>query len=189
MRNVVVIGVGMTKFGKFPETPIEVLGRQAAWDAMKDAGMGPKDIQVAYVGNLTERRETGHISCVGQEILRGVGIRSIPITRVENACASGSTAFREAYMAVASGFYDIAMALGVEKLTGGTGAPLGPHRRQHRRDRGVRPSRGVGDARAKAHGPVRHDPRAARDGGREEPQKREAEPPGVPRPRKSPSKR
>jgi acetyl-CoA acetyltransferase len=125
MRNVVVIGVGMTKFGKFPETPIEVLGRQAAWDAMKDAGMGPKDIQVAYVGNLTERRETGHISCVGQEILRGVGIRSIPITRVENACASGSTAFREAYMAVASGFYDIAMALGVEKLTGGTGAPLG----------------------------------------------------------------
>jgi acetyl-CoA acetyltransferase len=124
MRPVVVIGIGMTKFGKFPEIPIEKMGRDAAWDAMKDAGMGPKDIQVAYVGNLMERRETGHISCVGQEILRGVGIRGIPITRVENACASGSTAFREAYMAVASGFYDIAMALGVEKLTGGTGAPL-----------------------------------------------------------------
>jgi acetyl-CoA acetyltransferase len=124
MRQVVVIGVGMTKFGKFPETPIEVLGREAAWDALKDAGVGPKDIQVAYVGNLTESRETGHISCVAQEILRGVGIRAIPITRVENACASGSTAFREAYMAVASGFYDMAMALGVEKLTGRGGAPL-----------------------------------------------------------------
>ncbi len=124
MRNVVVIGVGMTKFGKFPEVPIEVLGREAAWEAMKDAGLGPKDIQVAYLGNLTESRETGHVSCVAQEILRGVGIRAIPITRVENACASGSTAFREAWMAVASGFYDIAMAVGVEKLTGRGGAPL-----------------------------------------------------------------
>ena len=125
MRSVVVIGVGMTKFGKFPEIPVEQLGREAARDAMKDAGLGPKDIQVAYLGNLTEGRDTGHNSCVAQEILRGAGLLEIPITRVENACASGSTAFREAWMAVASGFYDIAMAVGVEKLTGRGGAPLG----------------------------------------------------------------
>ena len=119
-----VIGVGMTKFGKFPEMPVEQLGREAAWEAMKDAGLGPKDIQVAYLGNLTESRETGHISCVAQEILRGVGIRGIPVTRVENACASGSTAFREAWMAVGSGLYDIALAVGVEKLNGRGPAPL-----------------------------------------------------------------
>jgi acetyl-CoA acetyltransferase len=125
VRSVVVIGVGMTKFGKFPEVPVEQLGQEAARDAMKDAGLGPNDIQVAYVGNLTESRATGHKACAGHEILRGAGIRKIPITRVENACASGSTAFREAWMAVASGFYDIAMAVGVEKLTGRGPAPLG----------------------------------------------------------------
>ena len=125
MRNVVVIGVGMTKFGKFPEIPVEQLGREAAWGSLKDAGLSPKHIQVAYLGNLTERRETGFVSCAAQEILRGVGIRGVPITRVENACASGSTAFREAWMAVGSGLYDLAMAIGVEKLNGRGPAPLG----------------------------------------------------------------
>lgn len=125
MRPVVVIGVGMTKFGKFPDVPVVQLGREATRDAMKDAKVGPRDIQVAYVGNLTESKETGHVSCMAQDTLRGVGIRAIPITRVENACASGSTALREAWIAVGSGLYDIALALGVEKLTGRSGAPLG----------------------------------------------------------------
>ncbi len=125
MRKVVVIGVGMTKFGKFPELTIEQLGREAAWAAMKDAGIRPQDIQVAYLGNLTEGKETGHNSCVAQEILLGVGVRGIPITRVENACSSGSTAVREAWMAVGSGLYDMALAIGVEKLTGRGPAPLG----------------------------------------------------------------
>ena len=124
MRKVLAIGVGMTKFGKFPDLSVEQLGRDAVWAAMKDAGIRPQDIQVAYLGNLTESRETGHISCVAQEILRGVGIRGIPTTRVENACASGSTAIREAWMAVGSGLYDIALAVGVEKLTGRGPAPL-----------------------------------------------------------------
>ncbi|MCX5913422.1 MAG: thiolase family protein [Deltaproteobacteria bacterium] len=124
MRKVLAIGVGMTKFGKFPDLSVEQLGRDAVWAAMKDAGFRPKDIQVAYLGNLTESRETGHISCVAQEILRGVGIRGIPTTRVENACASGSTAIREAWLAVGSGLYDIALAVGVEKLTGRGPAPL-----------------------------------------------------------------
>ena len=118
VRKVIVIGVGMTRFGKFPELTVEQLGREATWAALKDAGIHPQDIEVAYVGNLTECKATGHVSCVAQEILRGVGIRGIPTTRVENACCSGSTAFREAWMAVGSGLYDMALALGVEKLTG-----------------------------------------------------------------------
>ena len=124
MRKVVALGVGMTKFGKFPDLPVEQLGRDAVWAAMKDAGIRPKDVQVAYLGNLTEGRETGHISCVAQEILRGIGVRGIPTTRVENACASGSTAIREAWLAVGSGLYDLALAVGVEKLTGRGPAPL-----------------------------------------------------------------
>jgi acetyl-CoA acyltransferase len=61
---------------------------------------------------------------VAQEILQGVGVRGISVTRVENACASGSSAFREAWIAVGSGLYDIALAAGVEKLTGRGSAPL-----------------------------------------------------------------
>lgn len=124
MRKVVVIGVGMTKFGKFPDLTVEQLGREAAWQALKDAGLGPQKVEVAYVGNLTEGRETGHVSCLAQSILLGVGVKGIPITRVENACTSGSTAFREAWMAVGSGLYDVALALGVEKLTGRGPGPL-----------------------------------------------------------------
>lgn len=116
MRDVAVIGVGMTKFGKFLEIPIKDLGRMATWEALKDAGVSPKDIQIAYVGNACLGTITGQTMVLGQIILKEVGIRYIPITNVENACASGSSAFREAWMAVASGMYDIALAVGAEKL-------------------------------------------------------------------------
>ncbi len=116
MREVAVIGVGMTRFGKFLETPIKVLGRMATWDAFKDAGVSPKYIQIAYVGNACLGAITGQYMVLGQIILKEVGIRHIPITNVENACASGSSAFREAWIAVASGMYEIALAVGAEKL-------------------------------------------------------------------------
>jgi len=119
MREVAVIGVGMTKFGKFLETSIKDLGRMATWEALKDGGINPKDIQIAYVGNACLGVITGQTMVLGQIILKEVGIRGIPITNVENACASGSSAFREAWMAVASGMYDIALAVGAEKLYSG----------------------------------------------------------------------
>ena len=178
MRKVVVIGVGMTKFGKFPEMTVEQLGREAAWAAIKDAGIGPKDIQVAYLGNLTERRETGHNSCVAQEILMGVGIRGIPITRVENACSSGSTAVREAWMAVGSGLYDIAMALGVEKLTGRGPAPLSRIGDTLEGIAGFSPP-GMWAMRAqKAYGAIRDNPGADGQSGGQEPEARSFESPG-----------
>jgi acetyl-CoA acyltransferase len=116
MRDVAVVGVGMTHFGKFLETPIKDLGRAATWEAFKDASVSPKDIQIAYVGNACSGAITGQSMVLGQIILKEVGIRNIPITNVENACASGSSAFREAWIAVGSGMYDIALAVGVEKL-------------------------------------------------------------------------
>ncbi len=114
MRDVFVIGVGMTQFGKFPERSLKDLGREACWLAIKDAGVRPDTIQAGYCGNALGghlQRENG----IGQSVLWQVGIRGIPIINIENACASGSSAFREAWIGVASGVYDVAIAVGVEK--------------------------------------------------------------------------
>lgn len=116
MREVAVIGIGMHPFGKFINKSLKDLGRTAVWAAIQDAGVTPKDIQVAYVGNAMAGLITGQECVRGQLILRDAGIGGIPITNVENACASSSTAFRECWIAVGSGLYDVGLALGVEKL-------------------------------------------------------------------------
>ena len=116
MRPVAIIGVGMTPFGKFMDKSLEDLGRVAVWTALKDANVPPKDIQAAYVGNALAGLITGQEGVRGQVILRNAGFGGIPIINVENACASSATALRGAWMEVASGCCDVALALGVEKL-------------------------------------------------------------------------
>ena len=116
MREVAVIGVGMTPFGKFPERSVKSLGIEASIAALRDAGVRPQEIQAAYVGNVGAGLMFGQSMILGQVTLRELGIISIPITNVENACSSGSSALREAWIAVGSGLYDVALALGVEKL-------------------------------------------------------------------------
>ena len=111
MRDVAIVGVGMIKFGRFPEKELSELGAQACLLALKDAGMTMKDIQTLVSGNLLESNAT-----VGQRIMKEIGQTGIPVLNVANACATGSTAFREAYMAVASGAYDIALAVGSEQM-------------------------------------------------------------------------
>ena len=111
MRDVAIVGVGMIKFGRFPEKELSELGAQACLLALKDAGMTMKDIQTLIAGNLLESNAT-----VGQRIMKEIGQTGIPVLNVANACATGSTAFREAYMAVASGAYDIALAVGSEQM-------------------------------------------------------------------------
>jgi benzoylsuccinyl-CoA thiolase BbsB subunit len=116
MREVVVIGVGQTKFGKFPEkTPVE-LGREAALVALKDANISPQQIQVAYISRMLQ---SGPIptGVTGQSILKEVGIKSIEIVNVQNDCAGGSTAFRGVWKEIANGLYDIGIAIGVESIT------------------------------------------------------------------------
>lgn len=88
----------------------------ATWNAVQDAGIPPKEIQVAYVGNGVAGLITGQEGILGQTILRAAGFSGIPIINVENACASASTAFRQAWLEVASGVCDVALALGAEKL-------------------------------------------------------------------------
>jgi len=116
MRRVVVLGVGMHPFGKFLDKSLKDLSRVAIWNAIEDSGVSPKDIEVAYVGNSLGGLVTGQEGVRGQVILRDAGLGGLPIVNVENACASGTTAFRGAWLEVASGVHDVALALGVEKL-------------------------------------------------------------------------
>jgi benzoylsuccinyl-CoA thiolase BbsB subunit len=111
MREVAIIGVGSSVFGKFPEKTLDELGREAAQAALKDGGVEPKDIQFGYCANLYG----GMV--IGQAILREVGITDIELTNIENACAGGATTFRKAWWDIASGLYDIGIVIGVESMT------------------------------------------------------------------------
>lgn len=116
MREVAIIGIGGTKFGKYPNVSITDLGMEACIAAIKDANVSPQDIQLAYAGNLAQW-QWGQGLLIGQVVLRELGITKIPITRVENGCATGSCAFREAWYKIATGACDIGLAFGVEQMT------------------------------------------------------------------------
>jgi len=116
MRNVVVLGVGMTNFGKFLERSLKDLSAEAVTNALKHAGIDKKEIEAAYVSNSMAGLMTGQESIRGQVWLRPLGIEGIPIFNVENACASASSAFHLGWLSVASGLYDCVLALGAEKL-------------------------------------------------------------------------
>lgn len=115
--QVVVAGVGMTNFGKFFDRGLKSLAAEAVDDALADAKVHPSDIEVAVVGNAVAGLITGQEMIRGQVVLREAGIGGIPIFNVENACASASSAFHLAWQQVASGQVEVALALGVEKLT------------------------------------------------------------------------
>jgi len=106
----------MTRFGKHMETGLKALGAEAVEAVMKDAGIDAGAIQAAFVGNAAAGLVTGQECIRGQVILRSIGIGQIPVINVENACASASTALNQACAMVSAGYYDVVLALGVEKL-------------------------------------------------------------------------
>lgn len=114
--NAIVAGVGMTTFGKHMDKGMKALGGEAVIAALADAGLEAGAIEAAYVGNAAAGLITGQESIRGEVVLRGMGIGRIPVVNVENACASASTAFQQAAAMVTAGFYDVVLALGVEKL-------------------------------------------------------------------------
>ena len=116
MRDVSVIGAGMVKFGKYIDTSMKVLGRDAVNNALASAGLDKSQIEAAVVGNAMAGLITGQECVRGQVVLREMGIGGIPIVNCENACASSATAFHLAWLYVASGMYDVVLALGMEKL-------------------------------------------------------------------------
>ncbi len=107
----------MTRFGKYLDRGLRDLAEEAVRNAVQDAGLDIQEIHAAYVSNSVAGLITGQEAIRGQVMLRHTGLMGIPIVNVENACASASTAFHLAWMAVASGMYDCALALGVEKLS------------------------------------------------------------------------
>jgi acetyl-CoA acyltransferase len=117
MRDVYIAGVGMTAFGKFMDSSVRKLAEEAVAVALRDAQATAGDVEMAFFSNATAGILTGQEMIRGQVALRHTGVLGVPIVNVENACASASSAFYLAHMAVASGHVDIALAIGSEKLT------------------------------------------------------------------------
>jgi len=117
MRDVYVAGAAMTRFGKFPDTTIRALAEEATRGALDDAGVTPADIGMVFFSNAVAGILTNQEMIRGQVALRYTGLLGVPMVNVENACASASSAFHLACMAVGSGAVDAALAVGSEKLT------------------------------------------------------------------------
>ena len=116
MRQVAVVGAGMTRFGKHQDRSMKDLAREAVENALRAAGIEKEAIEAAAVGNAVAGLITGQECIRGQVVLREMGIGGIPVINTENACASSSTAFHLAWLYVASGMYDTVLAVGMEKL-------------------------------------------------------------------------
>jgi acetyl-CoA C-acetyltransferase len=120
--KVAIIGMGCTRFGERWESYAEDLAAEAFVECLEDAGIEKKEIQAAYIGTHIDEINVGKAA-----VPLGVALKLpyIPVTRVENYCATATEAFRAACYSVAAGVYDIVLALGVEKLkdTGYGGLP------------------------------------------------------------------
>jgi acetyl-CoA C-acetyltransferase len=118
--KVAIIGMGCTKFGEHWEKSFHDLVIDSCYQAFEDAGIGTNDVQAAWIGtNNGYHRGTG---------LMPLHLPNVPITRIENACATGTDAIRNAAYAVAAGVYDIVLVSGVEKTKdyGFSGLPVSP---------------------------------------------------------------
>lgn len=124
--RVSVVGIGCTKFGDRYDRTYEELICDAAFEAYADAGIEPSDIQAAYLGTYMPGAGGGKSATALADALKLFGR---PITRVENYCATGTDAFRNGCLAIASGVYDLVLVLGAEKLKdrGGRGLPRFGH--------------------------------------------------------------
>ena len=111
LREVAIIGIGQSLFGKQPERGLTEMGEEAARAAIKVARINPKKIQFVYCSNLY------HPFVLGQGIASRVGISDCEVVNVENACAGGATAVRGVWYGIATGLYDIGLAVGVESMT------------------------------------------------------------------------
>lgn len=117
MSEVRVAGAAMTVFGKKPGRTLRTLAEEAVQQSLSDADMTTSDVQMVFFGNAADGLISGQEMIRGQSALRHTGLLGTPVVNVENACASATSAFRLACMAVESGAVDVALAVGAEKLT------------------------------------------------------------------------
>jgi benzoylsuccinyl-CoA thiolase BbsB subunit len=111
LRDVFVIGIGSSQFGRFPDRPFHELGAEAVGAALRDAAISPREVEVAYGSRVFVDQITSQV------VLRGLGITAIEMINVENACAGGATAVRCLWKDIATGMYDLGIAFGVESMT------------------------------------------------------------------------
>jgi len=118
MREVAVIGIGITRFGEMWDKSFREIGIEAGLAAVYDANLSGEEIDALYVGNMSAGRfiDQEHIGALIADY-SGMARDNIPATRVEAAGASGGLALRQGYMAVASGIHDIVVVGGAEKMT------------------------------------------------------------------------
>jgi acetyl-CoA C-acetyltransferase len=116
MRDVAVVGAGMTRFGELWQSGLRDLFVEAAQEALQSAEADHVDS--IFVGNMSGGQFVGQ-EHLGPLMADHLGMAGVEATRVESACASGGVALRTAFMAVASGFNDLVLAAGVEKMTDG----------------------------------------------------------------------
>ena len=115
-NHIYIAGVGMTPFGKHLTSSVKDLTRQAVTGALADAGCELAQLQAAYFANATQGHMDGQHMIRGQLALRAMGLQSVPVVNVENACASASTALHLAVQHVRAGAADIVLAVGAEKM-------------------------------------------------------------------------
>ena len=116
MRDVSIIGIGITKFGELWDKSLRQLGLETGLAAISDAGIKSKDIDALYIGNMAagSTLQQEHVSALMADYC-GLASQNVPATRVEAASASGGLAVRQAYMAIAGGFIDIAVVAVLKK--------------------------------------------------------------------------
>lgn len=111
-----IAGTAMTRFGKRPDASVKTLCAEAVTAALTDAGASIADIEAVWFSNTRQPLLEGQNTVRGQIALRPLGLTGIPVTNVENACASGSTALLSALHWIRAGAGDIALVVGVEKM-------------------------------------------------------------------------
>lgn len=116
MSDAYVVGVGLHPFGRFPDKSVPQLARDAIWNAIGDSGVSARDIDVAYVANCYNGYFTGQADALAPMVFGRAGLSGMPMIHVEGGGAAGSIAVHQAALAVLSGQYRLALAVGVEKI-------------------------------------------------------------------------
>ncbi len=115
--NAAILGTGMTRFGRWPGEDLRSLSEAAVAEALADAGLRPREVQMVLFGNAVEGVLHGQEMIRAEVALRRTGLHGVPMINVENACASSSSAFQLACMAVSSGAAEVVLVVGAEQLT------------------------------------------------------------------------
>jgi acetyl-CoA acetyltransferase len=115
-EDIYVLGVAMTEFGVYPDRSVADMTATAVCEALEDAGLTAGEIDSAFFGNTAQGALEGQLMVGGQIALRRAGLAGIPTVNLENACATGATAFNMAVTHVAAGASDVSVAIGVERM-------------------------------------------------------------------------